>query len=415
MKAPGSTRGSQLLLLAVALSAANYARTALGPLQERVRLALALSDNQIALLQGPAMALPLVIAALPLGLLIDRSSRARLIFIFAFLSLLGSVATALASNFAMLFAARCLVGLAASATSVAVLSLLSDLYAPAQRGRATMAVAVGEVAGASAAFALGGALLALFVTTLNGWQSAMFWLSVPLALVMFLMVAMREPPRRGVAIQRPSARQACVELWRYRAVVTPLVTAKIMAVTAYGAVVIWTAPTLSRNFGLSPDRIGAIMATSLLVSGILGPIAGGIVADLCQRSGGPRRTMIALCILAVLSVPTGCFPLMPGVLSMSALLILFMTIINMIGVTEMTLTTVVIPNELRGLSLSVLVATGLVFGVGLAPLTVSLLSGVIGGPAMIGTALALICVLAGIVGAAIFAFGRRYIPSIAVP
>jgi len=125
----------QILLLTVAVLAANYARTAVGPLQEAIRISLTLSDNQIALLQGPALGLPVVMGAIPLGLVIDRSSRVQLLFILAVLGMVASVLTALASNFATLLLARGLIGLAAAATLTAAFSLLADFYAPDQRGR----------------------------------------------------------------------------------------------------------------------------------------------------------------------------------------------------------------------------------------------------------------------------------------
>ena len=139
--------GLQLLLLMLAAAAALYARTALSPLQEAMRTAFALSDNQMAMLQGPALALPLVLLAMPLGLLIDRHSRVRLLVIFSALSLLGSLCTALAPNFALLFAARCLIGLTVTATSTAAFSLVADLCAPARRGRVGKQGALFERAG----------------------------------------------------------------------------------------------------------------------------------------------------------------------------------------------------------------------------------------------------------------------------
>jgi predicted MFS family arabinose efflux permease len=407
-------RGVQLLLLAAAMSSANYARTALSPFQEKIRLALSLTDNEIGVLQGPAMALPVVLGAVPLGLLIDRSSRTRLLLIFTVLNAAGTVWTACATHFAALLAARCVVGFTASAISITVLALLADFYTPTQRGRATMVVTFGEVGGASAAFGLGGVLLGTFTSTQNGWQPAMFWLSVPLALIIVLMLALREPLPAVTTLQRASAGVSFSTLWRYRAVLAPLLVAKIMVVTSYSAVLIWAAPTLSRNFGLSPARIGTLMAMSLLVSGLLGPMAGGLVADFCQRTGGPRRTMLALSVLALLNVPAACFGLMTQAEEASVLLVLFMTIASTVGVTEMTLATVVIPAELRGLCLSVLVAAGLIFGIGLAPVAVSLLSGAMGGPQAIGYALSVTCITTSIVGAAAFALGRPYFPRNAV-
>jgi MFS family permease len=407
-------RGVQLLLLAIAVASGAYSRTAVSPLQEAMRIALSLTDNQMALLQGPAMAVPLMVASIPLGLAIDRYSRVRLLFIFAVLNGLGSVFTAWASGFASLFTARCLVGVAGFAMVPIALSLLADLYAPAQRGRVTTVVSVGQLAGSSAAFALGGMLLAMSGSAPDGWHRAMLWLGGPLAAVLLLTLALREPPRAGTIVENSSLRETWPELWRYRAVIGPLLIGMAMLETALGAVLIWTAPMLSRRFSLPPDRIGAIMAMGLLVSGALGPIFGGTVADLSQRTGGPRRTIYLLSALALLSVLPGLFAAAPGVASVSVLVVTFMTLVAAVAVVAMTLFTVVVPNELRGLCVSVSVATNVLFALGLAPLVVSLLSGAIGGSASVGRALALVCVAASLLGATAFAFGIRYFPRTAV-
>jgi hypothetical protein len=74
-----------------------------------------------------------------------------------------------------------------------------------------------------------------------------------------------------------------------------------------------------------------------------------------------------------------------------------------------TLFTIVIPKELRGLCLAVLTAVNSLFAVTFAPLAVSMLSGAIGGPHMIGVALTVVCAVATILGASSFALGRRYL------
>jgi hypothetical protein len=84
--------------------------------------------------------------------------------------------------------------------------------------------------------------------------------------------------------------------------------------------------------------------------------------------------------------------------------------VSMIGVMEMTLTTVVIPNELRGLCLSVMVTVSLVFGIGLAPLVVSMLSSALGGPTTLALALTLVCTATGMVGSVIFWLARPSFP-----
>jgi len=154
-------RGFQLLLLAFAMAGAGYTRTAISPLQEAMRLALSLSDNQMALLQGPVIGVPVALAAIPLGLLIDRTCRVRLLEVLLVLSVLGSLFTAFASSFSLLLLARGLAGVTGLGIVPVVFSILADLYPPAQRGRAVTVALIGQVAGNSAAFAFGGALLAM--------------------------------------------------------------------------------------------------------------------------------------------------------------------------------------------------------------------------------------------------------------
>lgn len=404
-----SWRGLQLLLVTLAATAAAFGRTCVSPLQETMRIALGLSDNQMALLQGPALALPVVIAAIPLGLIIDRYSRIRLIVALTVLDAIGSLLTALASNFTLLFLARCLVGLTATAISTAAFSLLADLCAPAQRGRATMVVVIGQTAGIAAAFSLGGLLLSMSNSDPNAWRGTMLWLTAPLVLVLFSMFAMREPPRAELTIEKPSVRDTGLELWRCRSVVAPLLAGLVMAEITLQAALVWATPTLARNFALPPERIGAIMAVGLIVSGILGPVSGGALADLCQRRGGPRQTMSVLSVLSMLIVPTCLFAVLAGRWTVTTLLIVFLTTVQALLVMGTALFTVVIPNELRGLCMAIFSAGGVLLGVGLSPVTVSLLSSEMGGSSMIGRALALVCMTASLLSAAIFTLGKHYI------
>jgi MFS family permease len=176
---------------------------------------------------------------------------------------------------------------------------------------------------------------------------------------------------------------------------------------AFGAVYIWAAPTLARSYSLSPDRVGEVMALALLVSGTLGPVLGGIVADACQATGGPRRTLSAICLLTMLTAPVGLFGMAPGIGSASLMLVLFFLVITASIVTETTLFTVVLPNEIRGLSVAISFAAGTLASLGLAPVVVSLLAGAVGGPAVIGKAVALVSVTTSILAAATFTLGRR--------
>lgn len=150
------------------------------------------------------------------------------------------------------------------------------------------------------------------------------------------------------------------------------------------------------------------MGTALLISGLLGPILGGPLADWCQRSGGPRRTMSALCIVALLSAPAGLFAVMPSATLASIAMTSFLILGFTLATTAMALATIVIPGELRGLYVALTVTVGALFSIGVAPLVISGLSGALGGPAMIGKALAVVCGITSILATVVFGFGRQY-------
>lgn len=401
-------------MLIVAAWGAALSGRALSPVQEAVRMALSLSDNQMALLQGPALALPVVLVAIPLGLFIDRYSRVRLLFILAIVDVIGSLLTASAARFSMLVLARSLVGLVMAAITVTVLSLVADLYPPAQRGRAKGLVVVGQYAGFSVAFALGGKLLSIFDSA-DSWRWATVSMTGPILIgVALLMLTLREPPRTGIVIQRPSTRQSFAELWSSRAMVLPLMGGIVLAEVPVCAILSWAAPALSRNYALTPERIGTIMGATLLLSGVLGPLAGGAIADLSQRGGGPKRTVVVLGALAVLCSPAGLFALMPSVTWAAVLLVACTTISAATAAVGVTLFTIVVPNEIRGLCLAILASLDLLVAFAAAPVIVSLLSGALGGPTTVGQALAAVCVTASLLCAATFWAVWRSIPRVAL-
>jgi MFS family permease len=401
-----SRRAVQFSLCTLAAISAAYARGALGPLQEALGKSLLLSDNEVAVIQGPALALPFLVVTVPLGLAIDRYSRARLLFAFALVQLIGSALTAIASSFVVLIVARCLIGFTATAIATTVLSLLADLYAETYRGRANMVIVVGQYAGMAGAFALGGILLK--EQGFDHWRLAMGWMAAPLALVGLLMLAMREPVRTGVELRHPTVRQTGTELWRYRAIIAPTLIGIVMAQVAAAAIFTWTAPTLARSYSEPPDRIGVILAAALMVSGILGPIAGGLLADYCQRTGGPRRTLSFLTGLGFLSAPAGLFALSGTITVAAVLLVFFVTLLTAVCVIGTVLLTIVVPNELRGLSMAVLASASALLGDGLAPVIVSGLSGQFQGISSMGHALTMVCVITSLVGGAMFAYGRPF-------
>ena len=402
--------GRTFALLALAATAAAYARFTVSPLQEAMRAALTLSDRQMAMLQGPALALPMVIAGLPIGLLIDRVSRARLILAFSVIECLGTTLTALAPNYPVLIVARCLVGLAVPAICTAVFSLVGDLYGPTQRGRACMAIVIGQYVGLSGAFALGGSLMGLFGAGHDGWRPAMLGLASVLLPVALLMFWLQEPARQERVVGPIDSKATLKELWQFRAIIAVLVTGVLMGDIGVYGVLSWAAPAFSRQFSTSPQRTGEILGLAVLISGIAGPLIGGLIADFTSRSGGTRRTVVALGGLAALSIPTGAFCFVPHLAAATLMLVAYSTAGSAILVAGTALFTVAIPNEIRGTCVAVSFAIQSLLGIALVPVLISLLSEALGGERMLGAALSITCVGVSILGVGIFGLGSRFFP-----
>jgi predicted MFS family arabinose efflux permease len=400
--------GLQLLLLTLALLAAVYAKGALGPLIETMRIALDLTDHHIALLQGPALALSMTLLSIPIGLAIDRFTRSRMILVFTSLLLIGTIGTVFAENFVLLFMSRSLVGLGALAIQPAALSILADLFAPAKRGRANTALLMGQFAGLSAVYMAGGWLADYFPGD-SGWRHALGWLTLPLLLLVLtlLLLGLREPLRHIESRTPLTPRGAFAALWARRGIVIPLLLGWILCVVALASVMTWAAPVMARRFSLAPSAVGAILGVVLPLAGICGTIGGGLLADFCQRRVGLRLSVPVLIGLVSASAPLGLFALMPT--EAGAAILLALQIALLVASTTMVtvIATLVVPHRQLGLFLGIAGALSPLLAYGLAPLAVAGLSEAMGAGAALGTALAIMCVSTAVLAALLLALGYR--------
>ena len=398
-------RKTTTALLAVIVCSSFFCRLALNSLQVPLQAGMHLNDNQIALVLGTAMAVPGVVGGIPVGLLVDRFNRARLLNLFCLLNFLGTLFTALSSNLPALFFSRAIVGFSTAAVAITVPSLLADLFPRSQRGRGSMVYGVSQVGGMAAAFATGGLFVALFGSP-DMWRSGMVAMSIPLLGVLLLSLLLPEQKRMEIALKRPSLAKSGVELWNFRAVFAPLLIGVVAIGGADGAALVWGIPIFSRSFGVTAGYGNSVMGIALVIGGLLGPVLGGMGADRCLRSGGATRAMALLATLAILSGVTGLFPLAPGAVLASVSLTLFFLVGSMVISVALTLLTVLLPNELRGFSVSVMSVTEILISFGVAPSLVSITAAQIGGSSSVGIALAIISAIASLISGVVFFLGR---------
>jgi MFS family permease len=384
-----------LLLLALTIASGATLRIVFSPLQELAKGELSLTDLQLSLVQGLAASIPIAILAIPIGRLVDRSNRVRLLIALAAVSAVGTLMTAIAHDFATLFVARMLAGLGAVCAIPVAISIAADLSAIERRGRAILLLSTGQAIGVAAGFALAGALIGAIGVGPDGWFGMTAWRSVHilfgvaalLCVVPLLLLA--EPARRELGnIVHPPFGVVLRELWIRRAFLIPLFIGQISVVMADVAAGIWAAPVLTRDHGLTPEQFGAWMGLAVLVPGIAGSIIGGIAADLGQRSSRRGGILYGAVIASVVAIPAALFPLAPGLAGFASVLGLFLLCGAMTGLITATVIATIIPNELRGICLGMFVVVSSVIGMGIAPTVVTLVSAALGGESHLAAALA---------------------------
>ena len=392
-----------LLALALAMAMGFTMMGSFGTVQEGAKAELHLSDATLGLIQGVSAALALIVCSIPVGILVDRFNRVRLMVALALIWTLGTALTAAASTATVLFIARVLTAGGTTGALTAALSLTADLCVPEQRGRALLIVNLGKIGGIATAFALGGWLFGRFAAgafaqliPLAPWRGTHAVLAVVSLVLILPLLLLREPARQEVAAttHAPFAVLAA-ELWSRRTFLAPLFVGQVAVVMADNAALVWAAPVLGRHYGLQPGDFAGWMGGLVFLSGLGGTLLGGFAADIGQQSGRRGGLLLGALIASAVGVPAALFPIGPTVTWFA---IAFGTL-SLCGavtglVTSVALTTLM-PNELRGLCIGAFIAFAGLIGFGVAPSLVTGVSALLGGEAHLAPALAIVGVLTG--------------------
>lgn len=404
-------------LVALALLCGTAARDVLSPLQELMKTDLQINDNQVAVLQGLAVALPLALVSIPLGRLVDRSTRTLILVALTLCSAVGCALTAVARDFPTMFLARMLVGVGAAAGTPAALSLASDYSRIEIRGRVFSILGMGQVLGSALPFVTVGVLLSGLPSAFHGvvwlgdlapWRLVQLLFAGGLVLAALMLMSLREPVRNELGSEfGGSAMSALRELWTFRKVMLPLVLGIALVQMADTAAGIWVVPLLTRVFHQTPEQFGGWMGGLIFICGCSGTLLGGILADICQRRGGRGGIIYGAMVAAMVSIASSCMPIMPTVQLLACALGVFIVCGILATVLGSTAVVLILPNELRGISSSAINAISILVSFGLAPSLVSLLDEGIGSHGDIRVALMIVSMATSVLGALAFYWAAR--------
>jgi len=396
-------------------------RFIIGLMVDPIKRDLGLTDLQFGMLHGTAFAVTFAVVGIIAGALADRFNRRWVIFTGVTIWSLATAACGLAQSFWHMLYARVGVGAGEATLNPCATSMITDLF-PRERLTTAMAVyAMGSTVGSGCAYLFGGLIVAMvaqsndFVLPLIGsvrsWQATFFIVGLPGALFSLMIFAVPEPVRRGArAVKRQAnsfwrdALGSYMTLFRFirgRSRFFMLHYAGFglgaMIVTGAGT---WYPAYIGRSFGWKADKIGLYLGVTLVISGVLGKLIGGLVVDGMYRRG--RRdaqfrwygcSLLAAAPLGMLAFNSG----NPWVFL--GFLFLFLTVLSPYMACMNASLNLVTPNELRGTGVAFFNATAGVIGAAGGPILVAGLSDrVFGGNIGMGmtAAIAICCPLAAV-------------------
>lgn len=408
-----------LVLLSAAYVVAMIDRTVLVPLIGYVQHDLSITDTQFGLLQGLAFSLFYVIASIPLGYWIDRTSRILVISAGLTLWSVATVTSAFAGSFGVLFTSRTAVAVGEATLNPAAFSLLADIFPKEKLGRVIAIFQMGASVGTGLAFIIASVLVSIFhnqtfvavplIGTLKIWQVAFLVAGVPGIVLALAIVRLREPLRRSLNSNNAALASSWWHFFKKRHVSLALIyLATSCQLLLLYAFMTWAPAMLLRDHHMAPAHVGLVMGLSASLFGIVGFYAGGSLADRWWKAGRRdahlRVGLWAHCAMLPLGV-------MAALTHQTALAVVAVCLVNalQVGTGPSTIAglQLMTPGPLRGRTSSIMMAVATLIGVTLGPLSVALLNDhVFKTIGHVGYSLATVCVIVCPIAIILFGLGK---------
>ncbi|MGE8495882.1 MAG: spinster family MFS transporter [Pseudomonas sp.] len=384
---PSSTRAwVTVAILMVAYVLSFIDRQILNLLVGPIRRDLMISDTQMSLLMGLSFALFYTVCGIPLGRLADTRSRRGLIAIGILFWSAATAACGMAKLYWQFLLCRIGVGVGEAALSPAAYSLIADSFPADRRATAISVYSMGVYLGSGLAFLLGG-LVIQFASAqgdvvlpvfgeVRPWQLIFLILGAAGILFTLLMLAVKEPARRGVGagVAVPLA-----DVGRYirsnrRTVLCHNFGFAGLAFAGYGSAA-WVPTFFIRTYGWDAGQVGIVYGSIVAVFGCLGIVFGGRWADWMTKRGSSDANMRVGLYAAIGALPCViAFPLMDSAFAAFVLMGPTVFFLSMpFGVAPAAIQDIM-PNSMRGQASAIYLFVITLIGLGIGPTAVALVT-----------------------------------------
>jgi MFS family permease len=367
-------RHGTLFFLTVLAVLSAMDRQILAVVTEPIKAEFHLDDLQIGLISGLGFALSFSVLGVPLGRVADRSERRSLV---AWARGLGGLIAALgagAVGFWTLTASRAGGALSDAGGGPASMSMIADLYPPAQRSRAMSVFGTGAAIGSMLAMVLGA-----WIAQRWGWRMAFALGGVSAILLAILLRYLTHEPLRhsfNSALAQDSSLAQAVQLVWQQPIARWIMVGCAFALLAGYSFGAWNMSYLVRSHGLSLQMAGSISGLAAIAS-VVGGLTAGSLADRRVCSHGPQWQLGVPLIGMSLALPIGLlyFALPAGAIVASALMIsAFAFFITWWAAPTYVALSLVVPSQRRATASAMVMLAGSIVGGGIGPIFTGALS-----------------------------------------
>jgi MFS family permease len=384
---PSSARAwATVAILMVAYVLSFVDRQILNLLVEPIRRDLAINDTQMSLLMGLSFALFYTVCGIPLGRVADTRSRRGLIAVGILFWSAATAACGMAKMYWQFLLCRIGVGVGEAALSPAAYSLIADSFPAERRATAISVYSMGVYLGSGLAFLVGGLVIQFasaqgdvtlpVLGEVRPWQLIFLILGVAGVFFTLLMLAIKEPVRRGAGA---GVAVPLSEVGRYiranrRTVLLHNFGFAGLAFAGYGSAA-WIPTFYIRTYGWDAGQVGIVYGCIVAVFGCLGIVFGGRLADLMAKRGRSDANMRVGLYAALGALPmVVLFPLMDSAFWASMLLAPAVFCLSMpFGVAPAAIQEIM-PNSMRGQASAIYLFVITLIGLGVGPTAVALVT-----------------------------------------